>query len=1098
MLLETLHIVNFRSHKNTTVKFQYGTTVIVGDNGSGKSTIIDAVLFALSGERWEKREGLKLDNFIRWNESGMSVSLLFTADGVKYRVKRGKILNRSTSATLDIMNMDGWKNIASKQRGVDEKLGEILNLNEIDTSVVRQGELTRILKQKPSERKEYFHKLINLEDMEKFHYDFGKYVKDFEDKTNELKGKVENEGNTIKKKDAKLKEITDLKKEKEILEKEMEILEKELVEKKKLCNEEDTKKEICVQISGEISILENNIKNVQSRIGEKEKELNEIEEIEKVIPSLKEEAKNFEELKEKKDKATEILNLKNKYNVFRDKENDYNKHISKISTGQQDENDYTEIYGEIENLKEKIAGLKIYVEEVARLNREENETKKKAADCLKYIKETEEKYFKIFNEKPDLEKINKIPYEKENLQKEIDKLTKEREILKGKEQELNTALKNLEKQKNTLLDEINKEKRNENEIKKKIADCWKYIEETEEKYFKIFNEKGDLEKINKIPEKREILQKEIDKLMKEREILKGKEHELNTALKNFEKQKKELSEAKSVCPVCESPLPDDKKINLLVNVDENKEKTANDLREVQLKINEMDLNKSNKDKQLRDIEDINSELFMARYNEWMDLNTAVEEIKKALLNVENKSHDYENEEKNLKENSDKNKGGINNIEADKSKKESILKSIENINNELFMAKVNEQTELNTITGRIKENKKEVEIKKTEYEKHNDMLIEMTKIFNELKKKHDNYIYSKKFVESTNINGIRESINKILNEIKDMIDINNLPCTIENVEHYITEAKDKLIALEKKKELLNRYEERIKNKDEVARIINKERTNENDLTKKKNELSGKKTDLNYDEKRHNEILKIYEDARKKHQEADKNLCLNDANILTYENILNDIESDLKKIEEAKKEEEILNAFINFSKEIREKFGRNGIQKDISQSFFPILETYTNNLFSTFGFPYDGAEIFEDDENCNINLKKGINTISSASLSGGEKSALSIALNAALSKLIGRADFLILDEPTESLDEGKISELIEILKEFKGVSQLIVISHDRDFKNATRSRIEIYKEKGISHIMGEENENKEFDDEGNESDSNESKEVKNLANTQQGLF
>ncbi len=1095
MLLETLHIVNFRSHKNTKLNFQYGTTVIVGDNGSGKSTIIDAVLFALSGERWEKREGLKLDDFIRWNESGMSVSLSFTADGVKYRVKRGKILNRSTSASLDILNENGWKNIASRQRGVDEKLGEILNLNEIDTSVVRQGELTRILKQKPSERKEYFHRLLNLEDMEKFHYDFGKYVKDFEDNANELKGKVGNENNIIKKKDNKLKEIADLKKEGEILRTEMEILKNELAEKKKLCEAEDTKKGVYIKISGEISILENNLKNARSRIGEKEKELNDIEEIEKAIPSLKKEAKNYDELKEKKDKANEILNLKNRYNVFKDKENDYNKHISKISALQQDENAHTKIYGEIENLKEKIAGLKIYVEEVARLNREENETKKKAVDCRKYIKETEEKYFKIFNEKADLEKINKIPGKRENLQKEIDKLTKEREILKGKENELNAAIKNLEKQKNTLLDEINRQTKVENETKKKIADCRKYMEETEEKYFKIFNEKPDLEKINKIPEEKKILQKEIDELMKEREILKGKEHELNAALKNFEKQRKELSEAKSVCPVCESPLPDDKKFNLLGNVAQNKEKTANDLREVLWKIKEIELDKSNKDKQLRAIENINNELFIARYNEWTELNTAVEEIKKALLNAENKNHDYENEEKNLKEEADKNKEGINNIELDKGKKDVMLKSIEGINKELFIKMSDEQTELNVIIEQIKENKKESEIKKTEYEKHNDMLIETAKIFNELKKKHDDYIGSKKFVESTNIEEIKENIEKILNEIKNLIAVNNLPCTIENVEHYITEAKDKLTSLEKKKDLLNRYEERIKKKDEVAKIIKGERTNENDLTGKKNELSGKKTALNYDEKRHNEILKIYEDARKKHQEADKNFCLNEANIKNCENILNDIESDLKKIEDAKKEEEILNAFINFSKEIREKFGRNGIQKDISQSFFPILETYTNNLFSTFGFPYDGAEIFEDEENCNINLKKGGNTISSASLSGGEKSALSIALNAALSKLIGRADFLILDEPTESLDEGKISELIEILKEFKGVSQLIVISHDRDFKNATRSRIEIYKENGISHIVGEEDENNENIDEklGEEDES-----VKNLTNTQQGLF
>ncbi len=1101
MLLETLHIVNFRSHKNTKLNFQYGTTVIVGDNGSGKSTIIDAVLFALSGERWEKREGLKLDNFIMWNENGMSVSLTFTADGVLYRVKRGKILNRSTTATLDIRNDDGWKNIASRQRGVDEKLGEILNLNEIDTSVVRQGELAKILKQKPTERKEYFHKLLNLEDMEKFYDNFGKFYKDFEDKANELKGKVGNENDIRKKKEDKLKEIVDLKKEKENLEKEKENLERNMAEKKKVCDEEEIKKEKFVQISGEISICENNLKNIRNRIDEKEKELKEIEEIEKIIPSLKEEAKNFEILKIKVDKATEILNLKNIYVVFKDKEKEYNRHISKISELQRDEDNYSKIYKEVENLKEKISDLKRYVEEVERLDKEEKEKQNKVLACQRDIEKTEKKYFDIFEERCDIEKIKNVPRHIEFLKKEIDELAKKTENFKGKEHELKARLKNLDAQRKAHLDEDEKIKRAYNDTEKKISNCEMYIKETEKKYFDIFDERCSIEKIKGIPSVIKKLQEEIENLTKEMENLTKKEIELGTMLKNIEKQKDELSKAKTTCPVCESQLPENKKINLLNNLNNNNEKFLDELKEIKKKTSDIGPNKDKKNKRMQDIEGINIDLFVAKFNEMAELKIHLEEIKKDLADKQIRLNESENEEKQIHDELEKTKKAIEKNESEKAKQNTLLRATESINSELYASKQNELNELNQQIEKIINDKINADEKKKEYELDNLKLNEENKIFNELKKKHDDYIGSKKFVESTNIEEIKKGMQNFLNEINDMIGINNLPCTIENVEEYISKAKKELAELEKKKELLNRYEERIKNKDEITNFIKEDKIDEEELTKKKNEFMTKRTALNYDERHSNEILKIYEYARKKHQEADKNFYLNEGNIKNCENIINDIETDLKKIEDAKKENEILNAFINFSKEIREKFGRNGIQKDISQSFFPILETYTNNLFSTFGFSYDGAEIYEDEENCNINLKKGGNTISSASLSGGEKSALSIAMNAALSKIIGRADFLILDEPTESLDEGKISELIEILKEFKGVSQLIVISHDRDFKNATRSRIEVYKEKGISHIAGEESENKEFDDEGDESESNESNEskgVKNLENMQQGLF
>ncbi|MDI6730092.1 MAG: hypothetical protein QMD06_00915, partial [Candidatus Altarchaeum sp.] len=794
----------------------------------------------------------------------------------------------------------------------------------------------------------------------------------------------------------------------------------------------------------------------------------------------------------------EILNLKNRYVVFKDKEKEYNGYISKISELQRDEDNYSKIYEEVEYLKEKISELRRYVEEVERLDKEEKEKQNKVLACQKDIEKTEKTYLFLFNEKCDIKKIKNVPKHIEFLQKEIDELAKNLENFKGKEHELKATLKNLDTRRKAYLDEYEKIKGAYNETEKKISNCERYIKETEEKYFVLFDERCSINKIKEIPLVIKKLQEEIENLMKEREILTKKETELDTMLKNLEKQKDELSKAKTTCPVCESLLPENKKINLLNNLNKNNKKFSDELKEIKKKRDDIKPNKDKKEKRMYDIEGINIDLFVAKFNERAELNRHLEEIKKEIADKQVRQNESENEEKQIRDELEKTKKAIEKNESEKAKQNTLLGDIESINSELYASKQNELNELSQQIEKIRNDKINADEKKKAYESYLLKLNEKNKIFNELKKKHDDYIGSKKFVESTNIEEIKKGMQNFLNKINNMIDLNNLLCTIEDVEEYISKAKKELIELEKKKELLNRYEERIKNKDEITKLIKEDKINEEELIKKKNELVTKKITLNYDEKHSNEILKIYEDARKKHQEVDKNFCLNEANIKNCENIINDIEADLNKIEDAKKEEENLNAFINFSKEIREKFGRNGIQKDISQSFFPILETYTNNLFSTFGFPYDGVEIYEDEENCNINLKKIGNTISSASLSGGEKSALSIALNAALSKIIGRADFLILDEPTESLDEGKISELIEILKEFKGISQLIVISHDRDFKNATRSRIEIYKENGISHIVGEESEKKNFNDEGDESESNESKGVKNLENMQKELF
>lgn len=98
MKLLRLKLENFRQHRDSDIEFRDGMTAIVGTNGSGKTTILEAITFALYGVQRKTKESVKF----YWAEpkSKLRVSLEFEFEGRNYLLDR----TGTDASLIDITN----------------------------------------------------------------------------------------------------------------------------------------------------------------------------------------------------------------------------------------------------------------------------------------------------------------------------------------------------------------------------------------------------------------------------------------------------------------------------------------------------------------------------------------------------------------------------------------------------------------------------------------------------------------------------------------------------------------------------------------------------------------------------------------------------------------------------------------------------------------------------------------------------------------------------------------------------------------------------------------------------------------------------------
>lgn len=172
MILSALYLNNIRSYQELKLDFKTGTSLFEGDIGSGKSTILMAIEFALFG-----LGNIRGNSLLRTGENEGVVRLTFSVDGQEYEVQRKLVRARTrVSQARDgcyITTASGRLPLSPSE--LKQKILEILHFNEPSSPNAKsviftyavftpQEEMKSIIMDKADSRLQTLRKAFRIED----------------------------------------------------------------------------------------------------------------------------------------------------------------------------------------------------------------------------------------------------------------------------------------------------------------------------------------------------------------------------------------------------------------------------------------------------------------------------------------------------------------------------------------------------------------------------------------------------------------------------------------------------------------------------------------------------------------------------------------------------------------------------------------------------------------------------------------------------------------------------------------------------------------------------------------------------------------------
>ncbi len=315
MLLKVLTLRNYRKYKNVCIEFPDGVIGIIGLNGVGKTTLVEAIGWALFGHHAArttkeliKREGSS-------PHEACQVGLEFELGGDSYRVVRemsGK--NLVPKARLVINGKQITSNADEVTRFLEDKLG--MDYQSFFTSIfARQKELNALSSMKAAERKKLMLRMLGIERIERS-------IQAIRDDKRGKEKKIEGIKTAIIDKDGRKKidvfktKLKALDKEKSALlpliariEAETEEKQCAVVATRQQLEHETAKYERYVELSNILGEKRSDLENTRKRIEDKERELAALIARKKRLIAIEHEETRYFELEARKNELERLKEL---------------------------------------------------------------------------------------------------------------------------------------------------------------------------------------------------------------------------------------------------------------------------------------------------------------------------------------------------------------------------------------------------------------------------------------------------------------------------------------------------------------------------------------------------------------------------------------------------------------------------------------------------------------------------------------------------------------------------------------------------------------------------------------------------------------------
>lgn len=446
MIFKQLILTNFKSHQHNIINFNSGVTLIIGENGAGKSTIFEAISYAL----YKKYTGDKIDDLIRTNQNTMTVALTFISNGTEYTITR-KRTNQQSKATLQKQGTT----IAEGDKTVNQHIQEILDMDSelfLNTTYIRQGEIANLISKSPAERKQLIAKLLKLEELEKTYKNILPLTNDYKWKQAEQKGKLQNNP-SIKQDIIKHNELT--LKYKQQKQNEQKLTQQQKTLQTQINTMEQLKKEY-EQLNFNLTKEQENLERLQKEKTDLNNELKELKIIEQRIQELKPSVERLQICINVRDSFNKMNELQKQIDSLNRDLKKINDCETQIQTLQNDYNEYLNISDTLQDLEVKKIALQQDIQMLETLSREK--------EIIQQDIDDSKEQFNTINDLTDLDVSSRIT------EKDLDLC----------ENQINNDIKSLESEWKENTEEIIKLKEQRSQLKAERDSCMKLYTQTAE------------------------------------------------------------------------------------------------------------------------------------------------------------------------------------------------------------------------------------------------------------------------------------------------------------------------------------------------------------------------------------------------------------------------------------------------------------------------------------------------------------------------------------------------------------------------------------------------------------------------------------------